>query len=70
MLVSPPMVQMENVLSPRGSALSETPGALVTIGPPAINDDLLLAKAMEQAQMGLFVLSGRERSQQGSSFQM
>jgi hypothetical protein len=69
-LVSPPMVQMENVLSPRGSALSETPGALVTIGPPAINDDLLLAKAMEQAQMGLFALPGRERSLQGSSFQM
>lgn len=69
-LVLPPMVQRGNTLPSRGSPFSEPPSVPVTIDLPAINDDPILVKAMEQAQMGLFALPGRERSLQGSSFQM
>ncbi len=39
----------------------------VPVRPPALTDDPLLAEMMQQTQMGLFVLSGRERSLQASS---
>jgi hypothetical protein len=39
----------------------------VPVRPPTLTDDPQLAETMQQAQMGLFVLSGRERSLQASS---
>ncbi len=39
----------------------------VPVRPPALTDDPMLAEMMQQAQMGLFVLPGRERSLQASS---
>jgi len=40
------------------------------MSPPPVKDDLMLAKIMQQAQMGLFVLSGREGNLQASSSQV
>jgi len=39
----------------------------VPVRPPDLADDPMLAEMMQQAQMGLFVVSGRERSLQASS---
>jgi hypothetical protein len=48
------------VFSPSmSSPLSGPPVLPVTVCPPAIKDDLMLAETMRQAQMGLFALSGR-----------
>lgn len=66
-LVSPPMVQMDNALQSNTSAHSELAGLPGMVSPPPLEDDPMLAKAMQQAQMGLFVLSGREKSLQVSS---
>lgn len=68
--VAQPMAQRGNTLPSGGSPFPEPPSVPVTIGLPAIDDDPILVKAMEQAQMGLFALPGRERSLQGSSFHM
>lgn len=68
--VAQPMAQRGNTLPSGGSPFPEPPSIPVTIGLPAIDDDPILVKAMEQAQMGLFALPGRERSLQGSSFHM
>jgi hypothetical protein len=66
-LAFPPMAEMGASPPSLSSPLSGSPVLPVTVCPPAIKDDLVLADTMRQAQMGLFVLPGRERSLQASS---
>jgi hypothetical protein len=44
------------------SLLSTSPALPATVRPPDIKDDDALAETMRQAQMGLFLLSGREKN--------
>ena len=60
-LIAPSMTLMDSPISSMSSLSLMQPVVSLPVRPPSTKDDLLLGEVMRQAQMGLFVVLGREK---------